>query len=230
MKSFLKSTLVASAVALSASAFAAGPVTVDIDQSTFQSLTTDSVLPSAGSWVEFTLNGIAGGDLAIELDASVASIGSFAAYCTDLSKALVTPGKYTFSDTQVDSIGRLFAVAGFNGNDWAHDGVSGFQTSALQVAIWEVSHDSLATANLDSGNLVFTAINSNVKSQAQAYLTAAAALSAGQYSPDVRAFTSVGGIEGLSQPLVTAVPEPSTYAMIAACLGAVGLVSRRKSA
>ena len=226
MKQIFKTGLVAAAVALSSSVFAAEQL--NIDQSTFQAMTTDSVLPSQGSWVSFTLNGKKSGDLAIEFDTSVPSIGSFAAYCLDLSKTLNTPGMYNFSTQQIDSVARLFDVAGFNGNAWATDGVTGTESSALQVAIWEVMHDSLATANLDTGNLFFTSINSTVKSQANGFLSAAAALNAGDYTADVRVFTPVDGFS--SQPLVTTVPEPSTYAMLAACLGIVGLVARRKSA
>jgi PEP-CTERM motif len=226
MKQIFKTGLVAAAVALSSSAFAAEQL--NIEQSQFELMTTDSVMPSDGSWVSYNLNGKRGGDLAIEFDTTVPSIGSFASYCLDLSAVLNTPGMYNYSTQQVDSVARLFTVAGFNGNDWANDGVTGTESSALQVAIWEVMHDSLATANLDTGNLFFTSINSTVKSQAIDFLSAAAALNPGQYSADVRVFTPVDGFA--SQPLVTTVPEPSTYAMLAACLGIVGLVARRKSA
>ena len=124
---------------------------------------------------------------------------------------------------------KLFAVAGFSGTKWATDGVSAVQTTALQVAIWEVANDTLALSNLNSGHLAFFQINSNVKAQANAYLTAAKNLAPGSYTPYVREFISTAAPGERSQSLVTTVPEPSTYALMAACLGVVAFVSRRKS-
>lgn len=224
MKHIFKSVVAAAALSLTASAFAATPTTVTIGN-----YFSHSVLPSQGSGVWYQLGGAPKEyALAVEFDTKTNNAGSFASYCADLSKDLVSPGSFTFSDEARDSIARLFAVAGFNGNNWQNDGVSKFQTSALQVAIWEAVHDGLGVdADLRSGNLLFTDINAGVEAQANLYLSAASTVTS--YSPIVRYFSPTSE-NALAQPLVTTIPEPSTYAMLAACLGVIGLVVRRKSA
>jgi PEP-CTERM motif len=67
----------------------------------------------------------------------------------------------------------------------------------------------------------------DVVSQAAVYLNAAAALSVGSYVPTVSILTPTFET-GDKQRLVTSVPEPSTYALLAACLGVVGFATRRK--
>jgi len=173
---------------------------------------------------------IAGGpgapaEYAGELQTGIVGGASFAAYCYDLTAELKLPNSYTPSSIELDNVARLFAVSGFSGDTWNVDGVSGGQT-ALQIAIWESKYDGLNSANLDSGNLSFQMISSSVKAQAISYLTAAAGLAAGSYVSEVRYFAPAEG--AANQALVTTVPEPSTYALMAACLGVVGLVSRRK--
>lgn len=167
---------------------------------------------------------------AVEYYAESSNAGSFAAYCIGINSPLDTNGAlYTFTDTQKDALGRLFKATGFDGLQWKTDGVvTGVESTALQVAIWEVMSDNLSSYDLNTGNIQFTSLNNSVRAKANSFLQAANALQIGTYSPDVRIFTSFE--LGASQPLVTTVPEPSTYAMLAACLGVIGLVTRRKSA
>jgi hypothetical protein len=159
------------------------------------------------------------------------------------------------SANAIDGIARLFAAAGFNGAAFGTDAVvTGTEAAALQIAIWEVAYDGLTpvggpetayNANQLSGagytskndgtsnwttDGVFTAdqFSFNTLSQATSYLNAAAHLTAGQYSAaDIRLYQA---LDGGNQNLVTSVPEPGTYALMAACLGVIGLVSRRKQA
>lgn len=228
MNHFLKSVITTAALVV-ATAASATPVTVD-----------DYTFSAGRSPVKFTLT-VTEPDLSITTyggpgkpavwagEVQTATVGgsSFAAYCYDLTKELSLPGAYEMSTIQLDSIARLFAVAGFSGDNWATDGVSGLQTAALQVAIWESKYDGLSSANLDSGNLSFQLISSSVKTQALSYLSAAAGLAAGTYNTEVHYFAPSEGT--VNQALVTTVPEPSTYALMAACLGVMGLVARRKS-
>lgn len=240
MNHFLKSVITTAALVV---ATAASATSVTVDDYTF----------SAGkSPVKFTLTvNVTAPDLSITTttyggpgapgvyagEVQTATVGgsSFAAYCYDLTKELSLPGAYEMSTTQLDSVARLFAVAGFSGDNWAADGVNGLQTAALQVALWESKYDGLVNATpaadgstvFDSGNLTFQAMSSSVKTQALSYLSAAAGLATGSYYSNVRYFTPSEGT--VNQALVTTVPEPSTYALMAACLGVVGLVARRKS-
>ena len=234
MNQFLKSVISAAAL-VAVTAASATDVTVVIDTTDLSTTFTDTPVMASGNyspWAEYSLvqgaNTITGVAFAGEFDTSIAGgAQSFASYCFDIATGLVSPGAYTMNDTQIDSVGRLFSVAGFDGGKWATDGVSAEQTSALQVAIWEIAHDSLATANLSAGNLTFTSLGLDVLNQANLYLSQAAALTAGSYSAEVRFFSPSEG--STNQALVTTVPEPSTYALMAACLGIVGFVARRKS-
>jgi hypothetical protein len=173
---------------------------------------------------------VTSGAAAGEFLTSYPGLGSFASYCLDINTDLHAPSAYATTILALDDVAKLFKAAGFNGQSWATDGVSGTQTAALQVAIWEVMADGLSGSNLGDGSLSFFQINAGVKSQANTYLAAAKNVTAGSYTPYVREFLSTVSGEKHSQPLVTTVPEPSTYALMAACLGVVGLVSRRKSA
>lgn len=182
--------------------------------------------------VIYSLEGASGAAFAGEYLTNFPGMASFASYCLGIDVNLQNPNDYmALPTTTLEGVARLFAVAGFNGQGWANDGVSAVQTAALQVAIWEAVEDGIgAAANLGSGDLAFSFIDGNVKAQAESYLSAAASNSL-VYNPSVLQFiSSATSPEGVSQPLVTTVPEPSTYALMAACLGIVGLVARRKSA
>lgn len=169
------------------------------------------------------------GYVADELGIKSSAQASFAAYCIDPIADLTLPGNYSYVDVDNADYAKLFQVAGFNGNDFYNDGVkTSTQTVGLQIALWEVSKDGLAGANLSLGDfsVIPGGADASVLTQANAYLTAAKA-AVSTYNK-VRIYTSLA--DPASQPLVTTVPEPSTYALIFACLGVVGLVSRRKSA
>jgi len=168
-----------------------------------------------------------------EMGLAIAGVSSsFAAYCLNPIIDLNLPGSYFINDVALDSVARLFKVSGFDGNKYTTDGVVGNTAqAALQLAIWEVALDPLSNTkpvyDLDSGVFTLTLAAPSTKSAAQALLVAAQGLAAGSYYPEVRTLISK---EGNSQPMVTTVPEPSTYALIAACMGVIGMVSRRKSA
>jgi len=224
MKKFLKATLAAALVVAGLSANAAGTVNL-----------TGAV--GYGS----TAGRLTIGTSTYNLDAEewqlTTSTGkSFAAYCIDASTLLaIPPGLYAetvVTSAVYDSIAKLFAVSGFEGDGFKFDGVdTKVKASALQLAIWETYYEggALATANaFTTGNMTATFFG-NAKSQAQAYLTAAASLTPGEYDPAVVVFSALPS-GSRSQLLVTSIPEPSTYALMAACLGVMGLVSRRKQA
>lgn len=225
MSKFAKAAVVAALTIGAQAGFAAsGSTTLSL---------TDPAAPytsSAATPNRVFINGSDKPAIADELRLSATNIpgltGSFAAYCMDFGVNLHLPGAYTFTDTALDSVARLFAVTGFNGYKYATDGVvTNTQQAALQIAIWEVTKDSLSGFDLDSGGFSVTTASAATKTLAAQYLNQALTLKSG-YS-QVRAFYSAE-VAG-NQPLVTTVPEPSTYAMLAACLGVIGLVMRRKS-
>lgn len=238
MSYFSKSLVAVAAIVASASSFAA-PVSLGLDapsgEYTSPTSMTQNVRAVINGALSFTTT-------AGEIGITGQNLSSFAAYCYDPTVGLNLPGSYTISDVAIDGVARLFSVAGFNGYAYQTDGVNTIvKAEGLQLAIWEVALDGLAGANLMTGNFSFdpsvtrisgtsvlhAAVNSAAYTQAQNYLAAANALQPGSYYANVRKFTPAEGTK--NQALVTTVPEPSTYALMAACLGVVGLVSRRKS-
>lgn len=226
MSIFVKSIVAAAALV---SAVSASAVQVSFDAAPGYYTSTPSAVTNT---VKILVNGVptpSYGIYADELGLSTPTDASFAAYCLNPAIALSLPGEYTVTDTVNDSVARLFKVAGFNGDNYLNDGVAtNLQQAALQLAIWEVSLDSLAGADLDSGVFALASVNANTKAAAQTLMASASSLAQGTYYQNVRIFTATEGY-GPNQPLVTTVPEPSTYALMFACLGVVGLVARRKS-
>lgn len=226
MSKLFKTAVISAIAAAAPAAFAvSGSTTLTFDAAPGYYTSTPSMTEN-----KVKIAGMSYSATADELGLAGPGVGnSFAAYCLDWTVPLNLPGAYNFADTTLDSVARLFAVTGFNGQKWATDGVvTNTQQAALQLAIWEVSKDSLSSFNLDSGVFSLTTVASSTKALANQYLTQAAALTTGSYYSQVRVFYSSEATK--SQPLVTTVPEPSTYAMLAACLGVIGLVMRRKSA
>ena len=227
MNQFLKSIIAASALVV-ATAASAAPVQVNVDLSPIADAFTDTPMNTASG--QFSLSGYNyaqwTGVTAGEFEATITGGASFAAYCYDMKVTLDNNGWYNMTTPQLDSVARLFAAAGFDGTNWTTDGVTGLESTALQLAIWETKYDSLANFNLGSGNLRFSGFSSAVLSTASNFAAQAKALTAGSYDANVLLFSPAPA--GSTQALVTTVPEPSTYALMAACLGVVGFVARRK--
>jgi len=230
MKKFLKATLVAALAVAGLSANAA--TTVNLTGAVGYGSTAGKLKVAAGAYAgTYNLD-------AEEWQLTTSTGKTFAAYCIDAGTLLASPpGNYaeTVMTGQVyDAISRLFTVAGFEGDGFKFDDVNTkVKASALQLAIWETYYEggdlSLSAANaFTTGNMTATFFNS-AKSQAQTYLTAAGLLTPGEYTPAALVFSALPNASR-SQLLVTSIPEPSTYALMAACLGVMGLVSRRKQA
>ncbi len=100
------------------------------------------------------------------------------------------------------------------------------KAKAFQLALWELNNDN---GNLLSGELRFNSLSNAVVADANNMLNFARSnnviLNLYQYT----AYTSAGsGINSQKLLAVTPVPEPETYAMMLAGLGALGLMARRK--
>jgi hypothetical protein len=243
-------------LAATAAVASAAPITVLFQQDFGDKLSTNPNVFDGGTFTATGTAFATAGGAAVEyqLFTSTSPLKSFAAYCIDPIKGNGGNGaKYNVTTATMDAVARLFAVSGFNGGKYATDGVTtGVQATALQLAIWEVGGDGLAAAgsygatDLNAGStdndgaaawLNFSSASAGMfraagfsydaVSQAAIYLNAAAALSVGSYVPTVSILTPTFET-GNVQRLVTSVPEPSTYALLAACLGVVGFATRRK--
>jgi PEP-CTERM motif len=244
----------AAAMAVSAAAASAADVNVAYSVNFGDTLSSNATKFDGGL---FTITGTSvptNGGAALEFQLHTTNNKTFAAYCIDAALKYAGNGAQynVITNTQLDAVARLFAVAGFNGKSYGTDAVdTGVEASALQLAIWEVRYDGLSSnpygaVDLNAGStdddgtadwLKFSDASAglfrasgfsyDVVSQAAAYLNAAASLSNGSYVPTVQVLNS---LEPGTQRLVTSVPEPSTYALLAACLGVVGLATRRKMA
>jgi len=237
----------AAAVALATASLAASAADIQVNYSVNYGDTLSTSTAFDGGF--FNVNGTIGGGNALEYQLHLTNGKSFAAYCIDPLLSNGSNGaKYNLSTQALDSIARLFAVSGFNGKAYGTDGVNtGVKATALALAIWEVTYDGLSSSlygatdlNLAStdndgtaswlnmstgGSFRANGFSYDAVSQAASYLNAAKGLTVGSYVPTVQVLVPT---EAGYQRMVTSVPEPSTYALLAACLGVVGFATRRK--
>ena len=146
------------------------------------------------------------------------------------------------------------SVTALGAFDWEHDGFA----SSHEVGLWDENGNLLASTAVASGDTLigdfrYKTISSIQLTAGNLYYVGASNFGAGEaygYSGTVSsfwgatfvssAFTQANGLEfppylSGAQPgyfggnlLVAPVPEPETYAMLAAGLGLIGLASRRK--
>ena len=149
---------------------------------------------------------------------------SFVSYCIDLYQNISIPATYTdytlanpftFKNPNgQNAIGRFLAEN--------HATNSSVLSAAFQVAIWELMYETDRGAySLTSGTASFSSTNAAVLTTAQGWIDVLDAAS----TP-----FSVYQSPTHQDILVTPVPEPETYALMAAGLGALGWVARRRKA
>lgn len=155
-----------------------------------------------------------------------ASSASFNAYCAEISQGFGfgIPYDYTlvsgagyFGATKASNLSRLFRAAeGFV--------IDGTTSAALQAAIWEIIYEKAPTFSLAAGNFTGTG-DAAAFGTVNSFLTNLSSYSDAFYKIEVLT-------NGIQQDFVvpTLVPEPGTWALLAAGLGAIGLVARRRKA
>jgi hypothetical protein len=158
---------------------------------------------------------------------SVGGGTSFEAYCVDLYQHIAFGETYTdygapgtshvFANSHAYAdLGRLYATAGVVNN--------AVSEAAFQIAVWEIAYETTAGPyDLAHGSATFsggTADSSGALTLASSWL---AGLSNGAH-PSIVVMESTGHQDMIYAP----VPEPETYALLLAGLGAMGFVARRR--
>ncbi|MBY0236389.1 MAG: hypothetical protein K2W93_15520, partial [Burkholderiaceae bacterium] len=157
---------------------------------------------------------------------------SFYAYCVELQQDFAPAGlgmqTYTvgsFSAPQAAALQGLFSTS--------YAGLSNaYQQAAFQVAVWEITHETeSSTFNVSVGNGSFyftglsdiaaagaTDLNANFTNQVNSYLTAAS-----DYKGPARyQLTRLDNKNFQDLVVATAVPEPSSYALLLCGLAGMG--------
>jgi hypothetical protein len=171
--------------------------------------------------------------------ASVNGGPSFTSYCINLFEDLNPQETYT-AYTRMDTSGHTFAnpnAATDIGKLFAEGNVidNSVASAAMQLAIWEIAYEPTGIYGLNSGALQFS-LGTKATSGSSAALTLASSFLAklGSQTSGV----TLGVLQSTTPPVpqdqifavTAAVPEPSTYALLAGGLMCVAFMARRRAA
>jgi hypothetical protein len=151
---------------------------------------------------------------------------SFIAYCIEPQSSNGRKnGVYTYLASTLDtSTGTGKLLEGLYSTQFANL-TTYDKKAAFQVAVWEIVREQSGSLDATTGNFhVAAGTSASVISMANSFLSSASSYS-GTGAYKFTQLTSVGQQDLL---VAAAVPEPQTYAMFLAGLGAIGLLARRR--
>ena len=210
-----------------------------------------AALPAAATTVALTFNGgTASGQATIQaspvgvtgtfgaygfkMTDTQGPLGSFVAWCLDLSHYLATSGTHLYDTTTtpfassygLNAVEQARVQAVFDANyATVSSNVTNTTQAGFQVALWEALYDS----NWDAGAGAFKIASGAVLTQANSYLAAASVLLANN-GPQMWNLTFLESQTG-KQNFVTAtpVPVPAAGLLLLAALGGLAALRRRRA-
>lgn len=157
-----------------------------------------------------------------------ASGQSFVAYCIEPEQGNGRAGidrvynVDTFSGVQAQRLQALFSTGYSQLNNYT-------DKAAFQVAVWEIMRETSGSLDASSGS--FHVLGNDAASAQVATLANSFMASAASYNgPALYTLTRLtnANLQDLVTAVANPVPEPESYAMLLAGLGAIGLLARRR--
>lgn len=161
---------------------------------------------------------------------------TFTSYCVDLFEylsfgstysnyTLLDGSAYGFVNARADAdIGKLFA---------AHPTITTeLDSAAFQIAVWELAYETSSVYSVSTGSARFSggdAASSGALALANTWLAGLSSVKTGVDIDVLQSVTTRSAIGHQDVVFAPAVPEPSTYALMAAGLLSVGFVARRRA-
>ena len=189
-----------------------------------------------GAAVSLVESGGSGGFKTYNLTANPvrSAANSFQSWCVDIfhsfSFAVTTvdvlkTATSVFGATKANDLGRLYTLAG---GSVASTSTSATNSSAFQMAVWEIVNEAGNFYNLASGAFKVSGTGSSV---AQGWLnTLNTTSNSSAYTVNIWSVTGQGASGWGAQDVAVfaPIPEPEIYVMLTAGLGLMGFVARRR--
>ena len=174
-----------------------------------------------------------------------AATGSFVAYCIEPNQQFAL----SFKSDGVTPNFKTYTVDSFTGSQAAllqglysssfQSVNSGNQQAAFQLAVWEIMRESSPALSINQGDGSFyllssgatgqqVGVNNSVRALASHYLSVAESYNGpALYNLSKLSNASYQDLV-VATAITTAVPEPQSYALFLAGLGAIGMIARRR--